>query len=102
MNIARLYHTLKHLRFEQFFYRLYYELKAHLSRYPVVPHKALEAAAAFSKVVFPSINGEGKYSSVNKTFTFLYESHSFGESIDWNYAGKGKLWTYNLNYFDWL
>jgi hypothetical protein len=28
-------------------------------------------------------------------------SKSFNK-IDWNYAGYGKLWTYNLNYFDFL
>jgi len=102
MNIARLYHTLKHLRFEQFYYRLYYKLKAPFYHYPAVPGKAIEAARTFPKIVFPSINGEGKYKPANKTFTFLNEPHSFRGSFDWNYATKGKLWTYNLNYFDWL
>lgn len=26
----------------------------------------------------------------------------FEEEIDWNFAGYGKLWTYNLNYFEYL
>ena len=33
------------------------------------------------------------------TFTFLNQSVTFTERIDWNYATNGKLWTYNLNYF---
>ena len=27
---------------------------------------------------------------------------TFSEKIDWNYSEFGKLWTYNLNYFDFL
>ncbi|MEZ0539270.1 heparinase II/III domain-containing protein [Fibrella arboris] len=36
------------------------------------------------------------------TFTLLNQSVTFTERIDWNYATNGKLWTYTLNYFDWL
>lgn len=36
------------------------------------------------------------------TFTFLNQSVTFTNHIDWNYAANGKLWTYNLNYFDGL
>ncbi|WP_320003161.1 alginate lyase family protein [Shiella aurantiaca] len=37
-------------------------------------------------------------------FVFLNSVHSFesDDKIDWNYASKGKLWCYNLNYFDYL
>jgi hypothetical protein len=36
-------------------------------------------------------------------FTFLNIAHDFkGKSIEWNYNKYGKLWTYNLNYFDYL
>ncbi len=37
----------------------------------------------------------------NKRFTFLNLSKEF-DKIDWNYSKFGKLWTYNLNYFDFL
>jgi hypothetical protein len=36
------------------------------------------------------------------TFKFLNLSHTFNSQIDWNYDAYGKLWTYNLNYFDFL
>ncbi|MFA7272764.1 MAG: alginate lyase family protein [Crocinitomicaceae bacterium] len=36
------------------------------------------------------------------TFTFLNKSCVFPDLIDWNYPEYGKLWTYNLNYFDFL
>ncbi|MHB8108687.1 MAG: heparinase II/III domain-containing protein [Syntrophorhabdaceae bacterium] len=37
----------------------------------------------------------------NGSFTFLNKSKDF-EVIDWNFGGHGRLWTYNLNYFDFL
>ncbi|MFC5409156.1 heparinase II/III family protein [Larkinella bovis] len=37
-----------------------------------------------------------------RTFTFLNKAVSFPGAIDWNYAGEGRLWAYNLNYFDFL
>ncbi len=36
------------------------------------------------------------------TFTFLNQSVTFTDRIDWNYAANGKLWTYTLNYFEQL
>ena len=36
------------------------------------------------------------------TFQFLNQSHTFEKQIDWNWRGHGKLWTYHLNYFDYL
>ncbi|WP_420151635.1 heparinase II/III domain-containing protein [Spirosoma sp.] len=36
------------------------------------------------------------------TYTFLNQPVTFLNKVDWNYADYGKLWTYNLNYFDFL
>ena len=36
------------------------------------------------------------------SFTFLNNSVNFSDEIDWNYSDEGKLWTYNLSYFDFL
>jgi hypothetical protein len=36
------------------------------------------------------------------TFTFLNQPHTFKKNIDWNFNNYGKLWAYNLNYFDYL
>lgn len=35
-------------------------------------------------------------------FVFLNLTVQFSKKIDWNYSTYGKLWTYNLNYFDFL
>lgn len=36
------------------------------------------------------------------TFNFLNIEHAFDNQIDWNFNVYGKLWTYNLNYFDFI
>jgi hypothetical protein len=36
------------------------------------------------------------------TFSFLNQAHQFQEKFDWDYAGYGKLWAYNINYFEFL
>ena len=38
----------------------------------------------------------------NNTFNFLYKEVKFESEIDWNYSKNGKLWTYNINYFEFL
>ena len=35
-------------------------------------------------------------------FIFLNLEKDFADKIDWNYSEYGKLWTYNLNYFEYL
>jgi hypothetical protein len=44
---------------------------------------------------------KAKNSCNGRTFDFLNQKVTFDE-IDWNYSKNGKLWTYNLNYFDFL
>lgn len=48
-----------------------------------------------------SISAFPAYRAPN-TFRFLNLEHAFDGVIDWNYGGFGKLWTYNLNYFEFL
>jgi hypothetical protein len=38
----------------------------------------------------------------DREFIFLNLSIKFKKKIDWNYSNNGKLWTYNLTYFDFL
>ena len=45
---------------------------------------------------------ENSYLNKEESFTFLNLSHSFCDKINWNHDQFGKLWTYNLNYFDFL
>ncbi len=54
-------------------------------------------AIAFEK----SIVTEGLWLG-DQRFQFLNIEHDFKGAIDWNYSKYGKLWTYNLNYFEYL
>ena len=76
-------------------YQLRYRLTGELTRNPFKGKGARPPVQS---------NGIGAAESYLATFTFLNQSYDFGtvEGIDWNYAGYGKLWTYNLNYFEFL
>jgi len=49
----------------------------------------------------PSITSPTSYLG-NEVFRFLNIDQSFNQGIDWNFSNHGKLWTYNLNYFEYL
>ena len=100
----RYFHTLRHLKFTQVYYQLYYKLlkifrkysgyKMRFNKYKLGHRLEINSATppAYESYSFK----EGKHS-----FGFLNLNHSF-EKIDWDFASYGKLWTYNLNYFDFL
>lgn len=106
-NLLRLYHTLRHLRFRQVWYQVYYRLSGRLStnwsevsaisiaggQVPALtPESCLAAAGMAHRLTPPAI------------FDFLNQPKDFSSvaQINWNYGGAGKLWTYNLNYFEYL
>ena len=98
-KIKLLINTVKYLKPLQVYYRLYYFFRSIIFNRNVVQKPV---------PVFESINWENRlnhpvcYLNRNKSFTFLNITHQFSEQIDWNYNDYGKLWTYNLNYFDFL
>ena len=49
----------------------------------------------------PLIPNEITYLGDN-TFQFLNLQKSFGEQVDWEFVEFGRLWGYNLNYFEFL
>ena len=46
--------------------------------------------------------GSGLIDDVGLSFRYLNQNVVFNQEIDWNYSTNGKLWAYNLNYFDYL
>ena len=91
--------TVKHLKPIQLYYRFYYYFRnKFFNKEPVnSPVLVLNSLKWETKV-----NSASSFSKKSRTFTFLNISHNFQEKIDWNYNEYGKLWTYNLNYFDFL
>lgn len=84
-------HTVEHLKPTQ----VVYQVKNRLVKKRYKPYEAPKHdRVRLSTEPIPRFKGvEGK------TFTFLNLSHDFS---DWNFVGHGTLWTYNLNYFDFL
>jgi len=100
-KIILLINTIKYLKAKQIYYRLFYFAR---NRY----RKAIEFryildkdSSSISLKLDESLPNH--YSNVkNKKFKFLNLEFDFQDEIDWNYAGYGKLWTYNLTYFEYL
>tara|TARA_R100000935_G_scaffold58092_1_gene93873 strand:- start:7490 stop:9085 length:1596 start_codon:yes stop_codon:yes gene_type:complete len=99
-NRLNLYlNTVKHLKIRQLYYQVYYKVRNKLfkRKYKKKLPANLEAIQwqdqLFNK---HSYDGAQSFSFLNIDFKFK-ENH-----IDWNKSDFGKLWTYNLNYFDFL
>lgn len=92
------FHTLKYLKWKQIRYRAYYYLRKKLGIQPKLP----EYKDKFRKANFTNHVILYKTWLGGNAFCFLNLEKDFGKAIDWNYSEYGKLWTYNLNYFEWL
>ena len=98
-KIKLLFNTISYLKPVQVYYRLYYFLR-NIFIGKKVKKKTL---ANFNSIVWENeFIYENSYLDKDNSFVFLHLSHSFSDKIDWNYNRFGKLWTYNLNYFDYL
>ncbi len=102
MNFPRLFATVRYLKPEQIFYRCFYVTRKKL--YPAIFKHFDETkckTAPDGLKLQKSIDFPDSYLGGNK-FVFLNIEHDFGEKINWNHPDYGKLWTYNLNYFEFL
>lgn len=99
-NCIRLYHTLKYLKPIQFYYRFYYLFKTKFRKIARLQYPFLKESQSFALALDTSIDSRQSYT--DNGFTFLNLSKTFDTAIDWNYSQYGKLWTYNLTYFDFL
>ena len=98
-KILLVYNTILYLKPIQVYYRLYYFLRNRFFTYNEKKGKIND----FYPIVWKNkINYENSYFDKENLFIFLNISHVFSENIDWNFNQFGKLWTYNLNYFDFL
>jgi len=95
----RFIRTLSHLKYIQIFYRVYYLIR---NKFTILKaFSFLKYRHRSNKVLL--LDSIFSYKSVEKTeFNFLNLRHDFFNKIDWNFATYGKLWTYNLTYFDFL
>ncbi len=97
-KLILLIHTVKHLRYKQIYYQVYYKIRNKFFKRNYTKKLSKETQLLEWNDSFSYLNS---YTKDNR-FTFLNLSHQFTDKIDWNYNEYGKLWTYNLNYFDFL
>jgi len=100
-KVALFYNTVKFLKVIQIYYRLFYFVrnksrKLYKFRYPLSRNSNIRKLSLQTGLIVYHSN------SHNNQFKFLNVRHDFQDNIDWNYKRNGKLWTYNLNYFDFL
>jgi len=97
----RLFNTIKFLKPVQVYYRIYYFSRKKIrSTCGQKLNLSLSSSAKRLKIE-ESIHIADCY-SLNHAFKFLNLEKKFENKIDWNYSLYGKLWTYNLSYFDYL
>lgn len=97
-KIFRLWRTLKYLKSIQIYYRLrMYICVGRLSEIQMSQVKDLQPMKLIFKktIEFPESNK-------GNSFVFLNIKQDFGKHIDWEFCENGRLWAYNLNYFEYL
>jgi Heparinase II/III-like protein/Heparinase II/III N-terminus len=97
--------TVRYLKTVQIIYRIYYVFRGYLRKIRGFSYqKSIKTPTNLYCTplqLAPSISSFQSYYSSNK-FRFLNLTHQFDKTIDWEYSQYGKLWTYNLNYFEFL
>jgi uncharacterized heparinase superfamily protein len=81
---------------------LWYKVKSPFQQY--LKYGGKYNHASLHPVIFRCaeiIPSKGKYLG-NNTFLFLHCPHTFTDRVDWGFTSQGKLWNYNLQYFDYL
>ncbi len=101
-QITRLAHTVRFLKFKQLRYRLYYFIRDRvrkINRFQYPTYMNCDGKPLYFNF---KEGGTASASMEGRNFTFLNKTYTFESSIDWNFNGYGKLWNYNLTYFDFL
>ncbi len=100
-SYIRLFNTVKYLKPKQISYRLYYFVRKRFRATLGRSYDFSKRAKSYPLRLQKSIAIVDSYLG-DKHFKFLNLDKKFEESIDWNFSEYGKLWTYNLTYFDYL
>lgn len=93
-TLLRLWRTVRHMRWRQIAYRLYYKgFALRVRPLGVLPLRAWPSAAPWPAWQAQSVWSDG-------ICQFLRQTHTLRVPQDWNTAERSKLWLYNLHYLD--
>jgi len=96
-----LLNTVKYLKFIQIYYRLFYLVRNKFRKFTGFKYNLFKGSNSTALKLSDSIHCYKSYLG-NGEFVFLNLHKKFNDKIDWNFSKYGKLWTYNLNYFEYL
>lgn len=97
-KVGTVLRTLYYLRLKQLIYQIKYRLGL-----PTLFSKSLSLENNLTEISsFDFLKTPLTFKSGPYQFRFLNQSVLFPDEINWNYNIKGKLWNYNLNYFDFI
>lgn len=100
MRISTIWHTIIRLKPMQIRYQLWYRIRGKLREISRFRYKTSIPCQGYPLKLSSWIT---KPTSVKgNAFEFLNLELDVGEQINWDEFGYGKLWTYNLNYMDYL
>lgn len=99
-KIRLLFDTVRHLKFTQVFHQIYYRLRPTKTLAHYCPNDS--EPKLLNRLVFDFSFRVPEYAKTDLTFDFLNLSKQFSNEIDWDFQGYGKLWNYNLQYFNYL
>jgi len=105
MKTALLYfHTIIHLRPIQISYRIFYKIRGIFRKFIGFKYPQFISGKSYPITLQSSIPSNKSYYPEDNRFCFLNQSHVFEPNqINWNNERTfGKLWAYNLNYFEFL
>lgn len=97
-KVKLIYHTVKYLRFKQIYYRVYYALRNRLAN----KNYDYELKNSVKPIQWSNLVDKPTSYLSGLKFEFLNIPHEFKDDVNWSLEDYGKLWTYNLNYFDFL
>lgn len=92
-KLLQVFHTLKYLKFEQFFYRVYYQFKK--PNISLVPQSIVLSTWSWTG---PAIYNQSMFD--DDVVCYLSLTGTIDSADNWNDPNKEKLWLYNLHYFD--
>lgn len=98
IKIRLIFDTVKYLKTVQVLYQVYYRLKPAKS----LTHYSAKKEVDFKKLKFSYSPAVTLIAKSYNDFEFLNITKKFVDDVDWNYQGNGKLWNYNLQYFNFI
>jgi hypothetical protein len=97
-----IFHTIRHLRLIQIHYQLWYRIRRDARHILGIKYQLIVDQKSNQLKLENWIDKTVSYWKSIKTFQFLNLSKEYSNSLNWNESCYGKLWSYNLNYMDYL